>query len=123
LTRADLPHAMDLVTVDVSFISLRLILPALPALLAPGADVVVLVKPQFEAGRSEVGKGGLVTNPATHEAVLARIVRTAESAGLECCGTVPSPITGSSGNREFLLHLRAARAQDGSGGHARSTRI
>ena len=66
---------VDLVTIDVAFISLRHILPALPPLLARGADVVALVKPQFEAGRDEVGKGGLVTDPAVHEAVIARVTR------------------------------------------------
>jgi 23S rRNA (cytidine1920-2'-O)/16S rRNA (cytidine1409-2'-O)-methyltransferase len=123
LSRDDLPHAMDLITIDVSFISLRHILPVLLPLLAPAADVVALVKPQFEAGRGEVGKGGLVTNPATHEAVLERIVRAAESVGFECRGTVPSPITGSSGNREFLLHLQPARAREESGEHPGNAQI
>ena len=71
-----------MVTIDVSFISLRLILPALPPVLAPGADVVALVKPQFEAGRDEVGRGGLVKDPAVHEAVLARVTASAASCGL-----------------------------------------
>jgi 23S rRNA (cytidine1920-2'-O)/16S rRNA (cytidine1409-2'-O)-methyltransferase len=102
---------------------LRHILPVLLPLLAPAADVVALVKPQFEAGRGEVGKGGLVTNPATHEAVLERIVRAAESVGFECRGTVPSPITGSSGNREFLLHLQPARAREESGEHPGNAQI
>ena len=73
---------MDIVTIDVSFISLRLILPALPPVLAPGADIVALVKPQFEAGRDEVGRGGLVKDPAVHEAVLARVTDSAASCGL-----------------------------------------
>src|SRR5213075_2509529 len=63
LTRADLPHAVDIVTIDVAFISLRHIFPALPPLVAPSADVIALVKPHFEAGRYEVGKGGIVTDP------------------------------------------------------------
>ena len=73
LERGWLPAPVDIVTIDVSFISLRLILPALPPVLAPGADIVALVKPQFEAGRDEVGRGGLVKDPAVHEAVLARV--------------------------------------------------
>jgi len=108
LERDWLPAAAEVVTLDVSFISLRLILPALPPVLAPGADVVALVKPQFEAGRREVGKGGLVRNPAVHEAVLARVTDSAASCGLARIAMTPSPITGAAGNREFLLHLRAA---------------
>jgi len=108
LERDWLPAAAEVVTLDVSFISLRLILPALPPVLAPGAEVVALVKPQFEAGRREVGKGGLVRNPAVHEAVLARVTDSAASCGLARIAMTPSPITGAAGNREFLLHLRAA---------------
>ncbi len=105
LTRADLPHAVDLVTIDVAFISLRHILPALPGLLTPRADVVALVKPQFEAGRDEVGKGGLVTDPAIHERVVEHVTQEATAHGLERVGMTPSPITGATGNREFFLHL------------------
>jgi 23S rRNA (cytidine1920-2'-O)/16S rRNA (cytidine1409-2'-O)-methyltransferase len=108
LERAWLPAAADVVTIDVSFISLRLIMPALPAVLAPGADIVALVKPQFEAGRDEVGRGGLVKDPAVHDAVLARVSGAAASCGLARVGMAPSPITGATGNREFLMHLRAA---------------
>jgi 23S rRNA (cytidine1920-2'-O)/16S rRNA (cytidine1409-2'-O)-methyltransferase len=106
LERAWLPAAAGVVTIDVSFISLRLILPALPAVLAPAADIVALVKPQFEAGRDEVGRGGLVKDPAIHEAVLARVTASAASVGLARVAMTPSPITGATGNREFLLHLR-----------------
>jgi 23S rRNA (cytidine1920-2'-O)/16S rRNA (cytidine1409-2'-O)-methyltransferase len=108
LTRTDLPHLVDIVTIDVAFISLRHLFPVLPSLLAPDAHVVALVKPQFEAGRREVGKGGLVTDPQVHEAVVARVTADAERSGLVRVGLTPSPITGASGNREFLLHLRAA---------------
>ena len=103
---ADLPHAVDLVTIDVSFISLGHILPALPSVLARGADVVALVKPQFEAGRGQVGRGGLVTDPAVHEEVIARVTEQAAATGLTRVGFTPSPITGASGNHEFFLHLR-----------------
>ena len=106
LTAEDVPHAVDLVTIDVAFISLRHILPALPRLLAPGADVVALVKPQFEAGRDEVGKHGLVTDPAVHDAVVARVTTEARAVGLRRAAMTPSPITGATGNREFFLHLR-----------------
>ena len=103
LERGWLPAPVDIVTIDVSFISLRLILPALPPVLAPGADVVALVKPQFEAGRDEVGRGGLVKDPAVHEAVLARVTESAASCGLIRVAMTPSPITGATGNREFLI--------------------
>jgi 23S rRNA (cytidine1920-2'-O)/16S rRNA (cytidine1409-2'-O)-methyltransferase len=106
LTAQDVPHAVDLVTIDVSFISLRHILPALPPFLHPGADVVALVKPQFEAGRAEVGKGGLVTDPAIHEAVIARVTEAGNAIGLRRLAMVPSTITGATGNQEFFLHLR-----------------
>jgi 23S rRNA (cytidine1920-2'-O)/16S rRNA (cytidine1409-2'-O)-methyltransferase len=106
LTSDDVPHAVDLVTIDVAFISLRHILPALPPFLAPQADIVALVKPQFEAGRDEVGHGGLVTDPAVHDAVIARVTVNAEAAGLRRAGMTPSPITGATGNQEFFLHLR-----------------
>ena len=106
LERGWLPAPVDVVTIDVSFISLRLILPALPPVLAPGADIVALVKPQFEAGRGEVGRGGLVKDPAVHEAVLARVTESAASCGLTRLAMTPSPITGATGNQEFLMHLR-----------------
>jgi 23S rRNA (cytidine1920-2'-O)/16S rRNA (cytidine1409-2'-O)-methyltransferase len=106
LTAADVPHKVDLVTIDVSFISLRHVFPALLPFLAAGADVVPLVKPQFEAGRADVGKHGLVTDPAVHEAVIARVTGHADACGLARVAMTPSPITGAAGNREFLLHLR-----------------
>jgi 23S rRNA (cytidine1920-2'-O)/16S rRNA (cytidine1409-2'-O)-methyltransferase len=113
LTRADLPDlgtGADLVTIDVSFISLRHIFPVLPALLAPGASVVALVKPQFEAGRKDVGKGGLVTDPAIHARVIDEATAAAAEVGFERLGLVPSPVTGAHGNQEFLMHLRCASA-------------
>ena len=106
LSRSDMPHLVDLVTIDVAFISLRHIFPALPPVLAPGADVVALVKPQFEAGRDQVGKGGIVTDPAVHDAVLAQVTKSAIESGFTRIAMTPSPITGAEGNREFFLHLR-----------------
>jgi 23S rRNA (cytidine1920-2'-O)/16S rRNA (cytidine1409-2'-O)-methyltransferase len=106
LTDRDVPHRVDVITIDVAFISLRHILPEVPKLLAPGGDVVVLVKPQFEAGREQVGKGGIVTDPAVHDEVITRVASEAASVGLTRCGLTPSPITGAAGNREFLMHLR-----------------
>jgi 23S rRNA (cytidine1920-2'-O)/16S rRNA (cytidine1409-2'-O)-methyltransferase len=105
LSSEDVPHTVTLVTIDVAFISLRHILPALPPFLEPGADVVALVKPQFEAGREEVGKHGLVTDPAVHEAVIARVTEAAAATGLVRVAMTPSAITGATGNQEFFLHL------------------
>ncbi len=108
LTPRDLPdghRAFDIVTVDVSFISLRHILPVIPPLMRGGADLVALVKPQFEAGRGEVGSGGIVRDPAIHERVVSEVTRAANAVGLDRQGLVPSPIEGAEGNREFLLHL------------------
>ena len=106
LTSDDVPHVVDLVTIDVAFISLRHIFPALPPFLAPAADIVALVKPQFEAGRDEVGKHGLVTDPAVHEAVLTRVTGHAQAVGFRRLNMTPSAITGATGNQEFFLHLR-----------------
>jgi 23S rRNA (cytidine1920-2'-O)/16S rRNA (cytidine1409-2'-O)-methyltransferase len=107
LSAADVGHPIDIVTIDVSFISLRLILPVLPALLTAGADIAALVKPQFEAGRGDVGRRGLITDPAVHEAVIAQVTAAAESSGLIRVAMSPSPITGATGNKEFFLHLKA----------------
>ena len=109
LAPGDLPDvggAITRVSIDVSFISLRHILPVLPALIAKGADIVALVKPQFEAGREAVGKGGLVTNAAVHARVIDDVTAAASEVGLHRHALVDSPITGAEGNKEFLLHLR-----------------
>ena len=106
LTQDDVPHEVSLVTLDVAFISVRLILPALPPFLDRPADIVVLVKPQFEAGREEVGPGGLVTDPTVHAAVVGSVTASAEALGFTRRGMVPSAITGATGNQEFFLHLR-----------------
>jgi 23S rRNA (cytidine1920-2'-O)/16S rRNA (cytidine1409-2'-O)-methyltransferase len=107
LTPADLPSAVDIVVIDVSFISLRQILPVVPPLLRPRADIVALVKPQFEAGREEVRKG-VIHDATIHARVLSDITAAAAGIGLSAAGTTPSPITGQKGNVEFLLHLRAS---------------
>jgi len=101
-----LPEQVHLATVDVSFISLTLVLPVVRGYLLPQGEVVALVKPQFEAGRSQVGKGGVVRDPAVHRAVLQRLCRWAEDERWAVCGLVPSPLRGSAGNIEFFLHLR-----------------
>jgi 23S rRNA (cytidine1920-2'-O)/16S rRNA (cytidine1409-2'-O)-methyltransferase len=106
LTLADLPGPVDLVCIDVSFISLRQILPVIPPLLRPNADVILLVKPQFEAGRAEVGKG-VIHDPAIHARVVEEIRVAAGAVGLTRAASTPSPITGHKGNVEFLLHVRS----------------
>jgi 23S rRNA (cytidine1920-2'-O)/16S rRNA (cytidine1409-2'-O)-methyltransferase len=109
LTSTDLPPGrvpFDIVTIDVSFISLRLILPVVPPLLRDGGDVVALVKPQFEAGRVEIGKGGIVRDAAVHARVVQEVTGAADALGLGRVSTTESPIAGMEGNREFLLHLR-----------------
>jgi 23S rRNA (cytidine1920-2'-O)/16S rRNA (cytidine1409-2'-O)-methyltransferase len=105
LTPADLPAAVDVVVIDVSFISLRHILPAVPPLLRPAAHVVALVKPQFEARRGEVRKG-VIRDPEVHARVLDEVSAAAAEVGLSRVGSTPSPITGARGNQEFFLHLR-----------------
>jgi len=105
LTESDVPYRVTLVTIDVAFISLKHILPALPPFLDNPSDVVALVKPQFEAGRDEVGKHGLISDPAVHEAVVASVSEAAVTLGFRRAGMTPSPITGATGNREFFLHL------------------
>jgi 23S rRNA (cytidine1920-2'-O)/16S rRNA (cytidine1409-2'-O)-methyltransferase len=102
-----LPSLVDIVTIDVSFISLRHIFPRVPPLLRPGGDVVALVKPQFEAGRSEVGKKGVVRDPAVQLRVVEDAARRAAEVGLVRHAMTESPITGDTGNREFFLHLKA----------------
>jgi 23S rRNA (cytidine1920-2'-O)/16S rRNA (cytidine1409-2'-O)-methyltransferase len=107
LEPSDLPGRVDVVTIDVSFISLRHILPAIPATLVPLADVIALVKPQFEAGRDDVGEGGLVLDPEVHARVVDEVRAAARAVGLNPLAMTPSPITGATGNQEFLLHLRS----------------
>jgi len=111
LSRADLPDVgpgVDIVTIDVSFISLRYILPVVPDLLAPAADLITLIKPQFEAGRSDVGPGGLVTDPLIHARVIDEVTNAAVAIGFTRVNLTDSPITGAEGNREFLAHFRQA---------------
>ena len=107
LQPGDLPEAPDLAVTDVSFISLRLILPALDRLLKPGGETVALIKPQFEAGREEVGKGGVVRDPAIRQQVVDRIRRFGEeSLGWTWLDFCQSPIQGPAGNVEFLSYWR-----------------
>lgn len=101
----ELPELVDLATIDVSFISLRFILPKVVGWLAPAGHIIPLIKPQFEAGREDVGKGGIVRAPDVHRRVLREILSFAEGQGLRLRGLIPSPITGADGNVEFLAWL------------------
>jgi 23S rRNA (cytidine1920-2'-O)/16S rRNA (cytidine1409-2'-O)-methyltransferase len=107
LTAEALGERVDLVTGDLSFISLRLVLPAVKAILKPGGEAVLLVKPQFEVGKGEVGKGGVVRDDAQRRAALDGIAEAARALGFEIVGEAESPIEGPAGNREWLLALRA----------------
>ncbi len=100
-----LPEPIDLATLDLSFISLRLVLPAVRTLLRPHGRVIALVKPQFEAGRDAVPRGGVVRDPATHRVVLRQFGEDAMQAGLWPVAVAASPITGADGNHEFLALL------------------
>ncbi|MCH8861386.1 MAG: TlyA family RNA methyltransferase [Proteobacteria bacterium] len=104
LTAAEIPEAPDLIVCDASFISLTTILPAALALAAPGADLVALIKPQFEVGKGKVGKGGIVRDPALHKEVCDKIEAWLEaSPGWQVLGITQSPIKGPGGNIEFLI--------------------
>jgi 23S rRNA (cytidine1920-2'-O)/16S rRNA (cytidine1409-2'-O)-methyltransferase len=100
-----LPYSPDLVTCDVSFISVRTALPPALALASPGWEALVLVKPQFEAGREDVGKGGVIRDPEVHRRVLREVVESALAWPAQTVGVVDSGLPGPKGNREFFLHL------------------
>jgi len=102
------PVQFDLATIDVSFISLTKVLPALGSCLTAAADCVALIKPQFEVGKGEVGRGGIVTDPAQHRRVLNEIKNAALGFGFRPVALIESPILGAEGNREFLMHLKPA---------------
>jgi len=106
---APLPEACDLLVMDVSFIGVEKVLPAVCRSLKPGAQLVILVKPQFQGRREEVGKKGVVKDPQLHAAILGRVVAWTASNGLRLLGLTTSPLLGPEGNREFFLHLRLER--------------
>ncbi len=105
-----LPEPVDLATVDLSFISLEKVVPNVARLVKPEGRIVCLLKPQFEVGRSKVGKGGLVKEPALHARALGRFISWAIERGFRIKGLTPSPILGASGNREFFLLLKVCHA-------------
>jgi 23S rRNA (cytidine1920-2'-O)/16S rRNA (cytidine1409-2'-O)-methyltransferase len=105
LTRQQVPEPIALAVCDVSFISITMILPAVAALLSSDAEMVILVKPQFELDRDQVGKGGIIRDPALHQQACQRVEKAVESLGFHGA-IIPSPILGAEGNREFLLYAR-----------------
>jgi 23S rRNA (cytidine1920-2'-O)/16S rRNA (cytidine1409-2'-O)-methyltransferase len=119
LKRGDFERLFDLIVMDVSFISVTKILPALFELVRDGARLVVLIKPQFEVGKGEVGKGGIVRDPESQDRVVREINSFAEGLGFEVVGTIESPITGAEGNREFLSCYQKRSQDSVSGGERR----
>ncbi|RLC13438.1 MAG: TlyA family rRNA (cytidine-2'-O)-methyltransferase, partial [Deltaproteobacteria bacterium] len=106
LTVEKVPFPVDLAVIDVSFISLKIVVPVIRNFLKVDATVVTLIKPQFEVGRDRVGKGGVVKNPALHEEVIQSLSQFFETGGFRVYGVIPSPITGPKGNKEFLCHMK-----------------
>ncbi|GGF08364.1 TlyA family rRNA (cytidine-2'-O)-methyltransferase [Halobacillus andaensis] len=116
MTLDDLKHGQpEFATIDVSFISLRIILPVLASLIKDGSDVVALIKPQFEAGREQVGKKGIVREPKVHKNVVSNILTFAQEHGYKTKALTFSPITGGDGNIEFLAHFRYGTASEEPG--------
>lgn len=106
VTLADLGEQVDIITMDVAFISTRLIYPVLNQLVKAEGEIISLIKPQFEAGREKVGKKGVVKDPAVHREVLLQCIRSAGEAGLNCVGITYSPIKGPQGNIEYFIHFK-----------------
>lgn len=104
ITREHVPEPCDVAVFDVSFISLRLVIPPVLALLKEQASLVALIKPQFEAGRNQVGRGGIVRDPAVHESVVADMLGFFQDLELIPSGVIPSPVKGARGNQEYLIH-------------------
>jgi 23S rRNA (cytidine1920-2'-O)/16S rRNA (cytidine1409-2'-O)-methyltransferase len=101
----DVPEPVDLITLDLSFISLTLVLPKVLEFLRPGGEILALVKPQFEMGKGQVGKGGVVRDPKMQQEAVEKVARTARSLGLKVSPAYPSPLKGPKGNQEYFLYL------------------
>jgi 23S rRNA (cytidine1920-2'-O)/16S rRNA (cytidine1409-2'-O)-methyltransferase len=105
LEEGKIAEAIELAVIDVSFISLTLVLPAVDLFLKEGASVVALIKPQFEVGRDLVGKGGIVKEPDSHDLAISKVRSSGERLGWKCAAVIESPILGAKGNKEFLIHF------------------
>lgn len=108
MPKETVPEDIDLATIDTSFISLKLVVPAVLKFLKPDSRILALIKPQFEVGKGKVGKGGIVRDPALHEAVIHELSEFFTHIGLSCEAVIPSPIKGQKGNREFVADLKYA---------------
>jgi 23S rRNA (cytidine1920-2'-O)/16S rRNA (cytidine1409-2'-O)-methyltransferase len=106
LPASAVPEPVDLATIDVSFISLKIVVPAVAALLKPDARILALIKPQFEVGKKQVGKGGVVRDDALHNRVIQDLSLFFEEKNIFCKKVIPSPILGPKGNREFFILLQ-----------------
>ena len=106
LRPTDIPERIDLATIDVSFISVRKILPSAAAVAEPGADLLILIKPQFELPRQDIGPGGIVTDTALHQKAVTAVREAAAKLALEILGVRPSHLPGAEGNQEYFLHAR-----------------
>ncbi len=111
LQAGDIADPVALITADLSFISVTKVLPALSSVAAPGADLLILIKPQFELEKRDVGKGGIVRDPALHERAVQGVVEAANRLGLEVVGVKPSKLPGAEGNQEFFLHAKTRRME------------
>jgi 23S rRNA (cytidine1920-2'-O)/16S rRNA (cytidine1409-2'-O)-methyltransferase len=108
LGATDLREPVQIAVMDVSFISVTKVLPGAVACAAVGADLLILIKPQFELERKDVGKGGIVREPELHDKAIAKVRKSAEALGLECISVAPSRLAGAEGNQEYFLHARKA---------------
>jgi 23S rRNA (cytidine1920-2'-O)/16S rRNA (cytidine1409-2'-O)-methyltransferase len=113
LKREEVQEEADLILIDTSFISIERFLPHLLGFLKDGGDLISLIKPQFEAGKGEVGKGGVVKDPALHQKVIERISKFSRGLGLRVDGVIESPLLGPKGNKEFFIHLKKEGDRDG----------
>ncbi len=113
VTHEQIPDIIEIAVIDVSFISLKIVLPAIRGLMEERGHVYCLIKPQFEAGREKIGKKGVVRDPAVHAEVIENFIKNANEAGFYVCGVTFSPITGPEGNIEFLGHLSCEEADAG----------
>lgn len=106
LKREAIPDVIDIATIDVSFISLKVVIPKVKEFLKPGGEIIALIKPQFEVGRKEVEKGGIIKDEKKHKRVIEEISRFSEETSLRPLKVIESPITGKDGNKEFFIHLK-----------------
>ncbi len=110
LTPDDVPEPLDLITLDLSFISLTLVLPVVVRFLKPGGRLLALVKPQFEVGRGQVGKGGVVRDPELQRQAVEKVAACARGLGLQVSAAFPAPLKGPKGNQEYFLHLSLTKS-------------